>query len=96
MKRGITNDLIERVVRAYPKPLEIARTGNFYRYWPFNGTVTVTTKAEDVYGVDVKIAAVRVPRWARKSGWLILSPPIKWSAEISELTPWFKNGDENE
>lgn len=87
MKRGITNDLIQRVVAAYPDGVEV-QSGGYYRYFPQAGIITATTGD----GFNDKTVAVNVPKWVRRSGWLIISPGVEYNTEHSALIPMNRNG----
>lgn len=86
MKRGITNDLIRRVVSAYPDGVEV-QSGGYYRYFPQAGIVTATTGDGRSTPIVVKTVAVEVPKWARRSGWLIITPGVEYNVEHSALIP---------
>lgn len=86
MKRGITNDLIRRVVSAYPDGVEV-QSGGYYRYFPQAGIVTATTGDGRNTPIVVKTVAVEVPKWARRSGWLIIVPGADYNVEHSALIP---------
>lgn len=86
MKRGITNDLIQRVVAAYPDGIEV-QSGGYYRYFPQAGIVTATTGDGRHTPIIVKTVAVRVPKWVRRSGWIIIVPGVEYSTEHSALIP---------
>lgn len=86
MKRGITNDLIRRVVSAYPDGIEV-QSGGYYRYFPLVGIVTATTGDGHNTPIVIKTVAVEVPKWARRSGWLIIAPGVEYNVEHSALIP---------
>lgn len=86
MKRGITNDLIRRVVSAYPDGIEV-QSGGYYRYFLQAGIITATTGDGRNTPIVVKTVAVEVPKWARRSGWLIIAPGVEYNVEHSELIP---------
>ena len=86
MKRGITNNLIRRVVSAYPDGVEV-QSGGYYLYFPQAGIVTATTDGGPNTPLVVKTVAVEVPKWARRSGWLIIAPGVEYNVEHSALIP---------
>ena len=90
MKRGITNDLIRSVVSAYPDGIEV-QSGGHYRYFPQAGIITATTSGGRNTPIVVKTVAVEVPKWVRRSGWIIIAPGVEYTTEHSALIPMNKN-----
>ena len=91
MKRGITNDLIQRVVAAYPDGVEV-QSGGYYLYFPELGIVTATTGNGRTEPIVVKTVAVNVPKWVRRSGWIIIAPGVEYNTEHSALIPMNRGG----
>lgn len=91
MKRGITNDLIRRVVSAYPGGIKV-QSGGCYRYFPQAGIVTATTGDGRTKPIVVKTVAVNVPKWVRRSGWIIIAPGVEYNTEHSALIPMNRGG----
>ena len=91
MKRGITNNLIQRVIDAYPDGVEV-QSGGYYRYFPQAGIITATTGDGRTEPIVVKTVAVNVPKWVRCSGWVIISPGVEYNTEHSALIPMNRNG----
>lgn len=91
MKRGITNNLIERVLQAYPNGVEV-QSGGYYRYFPQAGIITATTGDGRTKPIVIKTVAVNVPKWVRRSCWLIIAPGVEYNTEHSALIPMNRNG----
>ena len=91
MKRGITNNLIQRVIGAYPDGVEV-QSGGYYRYFPQAGIVTATTGDDRTEPIVVKTVAVMVPKLVRRFGWVIIAPGVEYNTEHSALIPMNRNG----
>lgn len=91
MKRGITNNLIRCAIEAYPDGVQV-QSGGYYRYFPQAGIVTATTGDDITEPIVVKTVAVNVPKWGRRSGWVIIAPGVEYNTEHSALIPMNRNG----